>query len=486
MKSKIYAASTAPRKMIWPFADRYRNVFLYFRTFVPVINSRGLTTKKKYFIETYGCQMNFSDSEIIASVLSQHDYEWAGDIAEADIIFLNTCSIREHAEQRIFNKLDGLRARKKKNPGLVIGILGCMAERLKEDLLHEKDCVDLVAGPDAYRTLPELLQTVYSGQKSINVILSADETYADIQPVRIGSDGVTAFISIMRGCTNYCSYCVVPYVRGVERSRNPDTIITESRGLFAKGYREITLLGQNVNSYTWAEGTGGLNFAGLIGNVAAIDPLLRVRFATSHPKDLSDELLETIARHENIGRCIHLPLQSGSDRILQLMNRKYDRTYYMNRVKAIRSIIPGCSVTTDIIAGFCSETENDHKQTLEVMREAGFDYAYMFKYSERPGTPAAAKYPDDVPEEVKSERLKEIIDLQQEMSFLSNQKDIGLTFRVLAEAYSRRSSRQLSGRNSQNKMVVFPAEGLQPGDYASISITRCTAATLLGVVQQQK
>jgi tRNA-2-methylthio-N6-dimethylallyladenosine synthase len=439
--------------------------------------------KKKLYIETYGCQMNFSDTDIVASILSDHNYEPTENIFGADVVFLNTCSIRDHAEQKIHNRLQALCSLKKKKPGLVIGVLGCMAERLKEDLLREKNYIDLIVGPDAYRELPKLLESAGSGQKGINVILSAEETYADINPVRVGTDGVTAFISIMRGCTNYCSYCVVPYVRGGERSRDPETILKESRDLFRKGYREITLLGQNVNSYRWNQNGKELNFAGLAELVAQIDPLLRVRFATSHPKDISDELLFTIAKYENICRCIHLPLQSGSNRILKLMNRKYTREYYLNRVEAIRKIIPGCSITTDVITGFCSETDEDHLQTIEIMKSAGFDYAFMFKYSERPGTPASEKQKDDVPDIVKSKRLTEIIDLQQEMSFKSNQKDVGRTFSVLIERFSKRSAHQLSGRNSQNKMVVFPTGEMRPGTYANVTINRCTAATLLGIVK---
>jgi tRNA-2-methylthio-N6-dimethylallyladenosine synthase len=439
-----------------------------------------LPSSKKIFTETYGCQMNFADTDIVVSILKDYNYIATSEIADADVIFLNTCSIRDHAEQRVLNRLQAIRSLKKKKPGLLIGILGCMAERLKEELLKERNFIDLIVGPDAYRDLPHLLDVASSGQKGINVLLSAEETYGDIHPVRTNPDKITAFISIMRGCVNYCSYCVVPYTRGKERSRDPKTIIAEAKDLFISGYREVTLLGQNVNSYLWAEDGTEINFTVLLENVAQINSELRVRFATSHPKDLPDELLYTIARNENICRCIHLPLQSGSNRILKLMNRKYNREYYLNRIDAIRQIIPDCSITTDIIAGFCAETEEDHQETLEIMKTAGFDYAFMFKYSERPGTPAAEKLNDTVPEEIKSRRLKEIIDLQQTLSLKNNKKDVGKTFNVLIEKHSKRSANFLSGRNSQNKMVVFPAAERVPGQYATVVIKRCTAATLIG------
>jgi tRNA-2-methylthio-N6-dimethylallyladenosine synthase len=439
-----------------------------------------LPSFKKIFTETYGCQMNFADTDIVVSILKDYDYITTSNIADADVIFLNTCSIRDHAEQRVLNRLQAIRSLKKKKPKLLIGVLGCMAERLKEELLKERNFIDLIVGPDAYRDLPHLLEVASSGQKGINVLLSAEETYGDIHPVRTNPDKITAFISIMRGCVNYCSYCVVPYTRGKERSRDPKTIVAEAKDLFNSGYREVTLLGQNVNSYSWTQDGTEINFTALLENVAQIHPELRVRFATSHPKDLPDELLYTIARNENICRCIHLPLQSGSNRILKLMNRKYTREYYLNRIEAIHKIIPDCSITTDIIAGFCTETEEDHQATLLLMKTAGFDYAFMFKYSERPGTPAAEKLQDDVPEEIKSRRLKEIIDLQQTLSLKNNKKDIGKTFNVLIEKYSKRSANFLSGRNSQNKMVVFPAADRVPGQYADVLIKRCTAATLIG------
>lgn len=420
--------------------------------------------------------MNFSDSQIVGSIMTDHNFETTGNIEEADLIFVNTCSIRDNAEKRVRARLREFKRYKKQKPGLIIGVLGCMAERLREQLISEEKMVDVIVGPDAYRDLPRLLSIAETGQKAINVILSADETYADINPVRLDSNGVSAYISIMRGCENFCSYCVVPYTRGKERSRDPQTIVDEARSLFAQGYREVTLLGQNVNSYKWDD-TG---FASLIGMVAQVNPLLRVRFATSHPKDLSDELLRTMAAYPNICRSIHLPLQSGSNRILKRMNRKYDRDWYMKRIEAIRTYLPDCAISTDIIAGFCSETDEDHHDTLEMMRTAAYDYAFMFKYSERPGTLAHKKYPDDVPDEVKSSRLKEIIDLQQELSHKSNRADVGKTFEVLAESTSKKSGMELSGRNSQNKVVVFPKKNYKPGDYIKVKINACTTATLRG------
>jgi len=436
--------------------------------------------KKKAYIETYGCQMNISDSEIVASILETQNYESTTDIKNADLILLNTCSIRDNAEQRVRSRLNELHALKRKHPGLVIGLLGCMAERLKDQLLEEERHIDLIVGPDGYRHLPQLLEQVESGQKAINVLLSAEETYADINPVRTGGNGVTAFISIMRGCENFCAYCVVPYTRGKERSRKSQTIVNEARELFENGFREITLLGQNVNSYHSEENGIPIEFPALLEEVALINPRLRVRFATSHPKDISNDLLEVIATHENICKSIHLPIQSGSTRMLGMMKRSYTREWYMDRIAAIRRIIPGCAVTTDIIAGFCSETEEDHQETISAMREVGYDYAYMFKYSERPNTLAAKKYPDDVPEEAKSRRLDEIIALQQELSLKSNKSDVGKEFEVLAEGVSKRSDQQLFGRTSQNKVVVFPRDSYNPGDYVKVKILSCTAATLRG------
>lgn len=442
-------------------------------------NPAILETRRKLYIETYGCQMNFSDTQIVGSIMTDNDFETTENIAEADIIFINTCSIRDHAEKRVRARLQEFKRYKKLKPGLIIGVLGCMAGRLKEQLIEEEKMVDVIVGPDAYRDLPRLLNIADSGQKAINVMLSADETYADINPVRLDKNGISAFISIMRGCENFCSYCVVPYTRGKERSRDPETIINEARGLFEEGYREITLLGQNVNSY---QNESGIGFPGLMERVALINPLLRVRFATSHPKDLSDELLKTMAAYPNICRSIHLPVQSGSDHMLKLMNRKYTLAWYKERINAIKTFLPGCAISTDIIAGFCAETEEDHKETIGLMEWVGYDYAYMFKYSERPDTLAAKKLKDDVPEETKSRRLQQIIDLQQELSYRSNHADIGKTFEVLAESLSKKSGKELAGRNSQNKVVVFPAGSFKPGDYVSVKITACTAATLRGEV----
>lgn len=438
-----------------------------------------MTRIKNLYIETYGCQMNFSDSEIVSSIMLKNNFRIIDDITNADIIFINTCSIRENAEQRVRKRLKELNAQKRKNPNLKIGVLGCMAERLKEKLLEEEITVDLIAGPDSYRDLPKLLNTVEAGQKAANVILSEEETYANINPVRIGSNGVSAFISIMRGCQNYCSYCVVPFTRGKERSRDPQSIVKEAQQLFNDGYREVTLLGQNVNSYIW-ENKIKLNFAALLEKVARVNPLLRVRFATSHPKDISDELLKIIAKYDNICNSIHLPVQSGSTRILKLMNRKYTRDWYLNRIEAIKKIIPGCTISTDIISGFCTETEEDHQETLSIMKEVEYFYAFMFKYSERPGTMAAKKLKDGVSEETKSRRLKEIIDLQQKLSHQSNLNDVGKIFNVLVKGISKKSDQQLFGRNSENKVCVFPKENFKPGDYVKVKITKCTTATLIG------
>ncbi len=436
--------------------------------------------KKKIYIETYGCQMNFSDSEIVASIMIETGYTSTQDIGEADVIFLNTCSIRDNAEQKVLRRLHALRSLKKKKPGMIIGLLGCMAERLKTDLLEKEQVLDIIAGPDAYRDLPKLMEQVESGQKAINTILSEEETYADIAPVRYASNGVSAFISIMRGCENYCAYCVVPSVRGKERSRDAGSITGEARDLFERGFREITLLGQNVNSYEWTEGTEKVTFAGLLEQVALISPLLRVRFATSHPKGISDELLHVIARHENLCKAIHLPVQSGSDHILDLMNRKYTAADYRDRIEAIRRILPGCAVSTDIIAGFCDETEEDHRQTMDLMEWVGFDAAYMFKYSERPDTLAATTYQDNVPEEVKDRRLQEIITLQNRLSYQSNKKDVNSEFEVLIEGFSKRSNEHFSGRTSQNKVMVFPKTQNKPGDYVRVKVQQFTSATLIG------
>lgn len=438
-----------------------------------------MSAKKKLYIETYGCQMNFSDSEIVASVLAE-TYQTTTDVKEADLIFINTCSIRDNAEDRIRKRLVQLGHMKRKNPALRVGILGCMAERLKENLLQQVSAIDLVVGPDAYRSLPDLLKEVGTGHQAINVILSEEETYADVQPVRYDSNGVSAFISIMRGCQNFCSYCVVPYTRGKERSRDPQTIVNEADQLFKNGYREVTLLGQNVNSYRWSEGEEIVDFPRLMEKVALVDPKLRVRFATSHPKDLSDDLLKIIAKYDNICKSIHLPVQSGSDNMLSKMNRKYTREWYLERITAIKRILPDASISTDTISGFCAETEQDHQDTLSMMAFVKYDFAYMFKYSERPDTVAAKRFPDDVPEEVKSRRLQEVIDLQRELSFSQNKLDVGKTFEVLVEGVSKRSKEHLYGRTSQNKVVVFPKESAEIGDYVNIAVSECTGGTLKG------
>ena len=421
--------------------------------------------------------MNFSDSEIVASIMKDDGFEIISEAKSADVILVNTCSIRDNAEQRVRNRIQEFKFLKKRNPHLIIGILGCMAERLKTNLLEQETFVDMIVGPDAYRDLPKLLAEVESGQKGVNVLLSHEETYSDLNPVRLDGKGVTAFISIMRGCQNFCSYCVVPYTRGKERSRDACSIIKEARNLFEIGYREITLLGQNVNSY---KSEDNLNFAGLIAQVAQINPLLRVRFATSHPKDMSDELLDTIAAYPNICKFIHLPAQSGSTCILEKMNRKYTREWYLGRIKAIREKIEGCSITTDVIAGFCTETEEDHNETLSLMETVGFDFAYMFKYSERPDTFAAKNFADDVPEADKARRLQEIINLQNKLSLKSNKQDIGKVFEVLVEGTSKRSKDFAAGRNSQNKMVIFPQNNYKPGDYVNVMIKDCTSASLKG------
>ena len=407
-------------------------------------------------------------------------YKPVTDINEADLILINTCSIRDNAEQRIWGRLKAISHLKKRKKDLKIGVIGCMAERLKEQLIEKEQIVDIVVGPDAYRELPALFAEAEAGHKAVNVLLSREETYADISPVRMDKNGVSSFVSIMRGCNNMCAYCVVPYVRGAERSRNPDSVLREVKELFENGYREVTLLGQNVDSYRWIENDKILGFPELLEKTALINPLLRVRFSTSHPKDISDELLLTMSRYNNICKHIHLPAQSGSTRILKLMNREYTREEYMDRVNAIRRIIPDCSISTDMIAGFCSETEDDHRESLSLMEWADFDFAYMFKYSERPGTKAARKFKDDVPEAIKSERLSEMISLQNRLSAKSKKQDIGKVYEVLIEGSSKRSSEHLSGRTSQNKVVVFPANGLKKGEYVNVRIERTTSATLIG------
>lgn len=439
---------------------------------------------KKFYIESYGCSMNFNDSEIVASILNKEGFGATKYLEEADLILLNTCSIRDKAEQTVRKRLNIFRSFKKERPGMLIGVLGCMAERLKARLLEEEKLVDMVVGPDAYRSLPALIGEAEGGQKGVNVLLSREETYSDISPVRLDSNGISAFVSIMRGCNNMCTFCVVPFTRGRERSRDPHSILAEARDLFERGYREVTLLGQNVDSYyfTYPEKEEEVTFARLLEMVALIDPKLRVRFSTSHPKDITDEVLFTMARHHNICKYIHLPVQSGSTRILQLMNRTYTREWYMKRVDRIREVMPDCAITSDIISGFCTETEEDHQDTLSIIDYSEYDLSYMYIYSERPGTLAERRYEDDVPEAVKKRRLTEIIDLQRSWSFKNYQKDIGKTFEVLIEADSRRSDQDWSGRNTQGKVIVFPKgnSGLNKGDYVMVQVTSATSGTLMG------
>jgi tRNA-2-methylthio-N6-dimethylallyladenosine synthase len=435
------------------------------------------------YIETYGCQMNVNDSEVVASILEANGYAITSNLEDSDVILINTCSIRENAETRVWGRLDVFRQYKKKKPSLLIGVLGCMAERLKTKFLEEDKLVDMVVGPDAYRELPILLRSAEDGQRGINVLLSREETYADINPVRLDKNKVSAFVSIMRGCNNMCSYCVVPFVRGGERSRDPKTIVREVEELIYSGYREVTLLGQNVDSYSWVYENGDrVSFSELLEMVAKLNSILRIRFSTSHPKDLSDEVLYTMAMYENICNHIHLPVQSGSTRILELMNRGYTREYYIKRIESIRQILPDCSISSDIISGFCTETELDHDQTLSLMQWSGFDFAYMFKYSERPNTKAARKYSDDIPEEIKTRRLTEIIELQGKLSEESKKKDIGKTFEVLVEGISKKSNNHYYGRTSQNKVVVFPKAGSKVGDYVNVVVLSSTPATLLGEI----
>lgn len=460
--------------------------------------------KKKVYIESYGCQMNFSDSEIVASIMKDTGYATTGDIEIADVILLNTCAIRDGAEQKIWNRLKHFTPYKRKNADLVIGIMGCMAERLKSKLLEEEKLVDVVVGPDAYRDLPNLITKVESGQKAVNVLLSREETYGDISPVRLGGNGVTAFVSIMRGCDNMCSFCVVPFTRGRERSRDPESIIEEVKQLFEQGYREVTLLGQNVDSYLW--NGGGLKkdlpeeiihaalahtlseedqknfvtFADLLALVAEVNPLLRVRFSTSNPRDITKAVLYSMSKYENICNYIHLPVQSGNSRILEKMNRGYSREDYTKHIEAIKTIIPDCGISTDIITGFCSETDEEHLDTISLMNWVQYDYAFMFIYSERPGTLASRKYPDDIAEDVKTKRLQQIIETQSQLSLIKNKEALGKVHKVLVEGFSKRSDEHLSGRNDQNKMVVFPKKNFKPGDYVNVLVTECTAATLLG------
>jgi tRNA-2-methylthio-N6-dimethylallyladenosine synthase len=476
---------------------------------------KGKNNGRKLYIESYGCAMNFSDSEIVASILSDDGFETTADYNAADVIFINTCSIRENAEQRVRNRLREFRVAKVNNPGLVVGVLGCMAERLKSKFLEEEKLVDVVVGPDAYRDLPALIGRVDEGQKAVNVLLSREETYADISPVRLNSNGINAFVSIMRGCDNMCSFCVVPFTRGRERSREPLSIVKECTDLFNQGYREVTLLGQNVDSYKWSkphpalskeegseeeilnegeekalsfgedlgEANSTVNFANLLEMVASINPDLRVRFSTSHPKDITDEVLYTIVKHENICNYIHLPVQSGNSRVLELMNRTYDREWYINRIDAIRKIIPGCAISTDVITGFCSETDEEHQDTLSMMDYVQYDFAYMFMYSERPGTLAAKRYADDIPDAVKSSRLKEVVAKQQQHSYIRLQSQLGKVQKVLIEGFSKKSDKDYCGRSDHNAMVVFPVEAnYKPGQYVNVLVERTTTATLIGRV----
>jgi len=481
----------------------------------------GKNNGRKLYIESYGCAMNFSDSEIVASILSERGFETTGDFTDADVIFINTCSIRENAETRVRNRLKEFKVAKSKKPGMVVGVLGCMAERLKAKFLEEEKLVDVVVGPDAYRDLPNLIEQVDSGQKAVNVLLSREETYADISPVRLNTNGINAFVSIMRGCDNMCSFCVVPFTRGRERSRDPFSIVNECTDLFNKGYREVTLLGQNVDSYKWiapsksppvgetfeelkgntsmqsdrqvsptggdlegaVDGSEAVNFANLLEMVALINPDLRVRFSTSHPKDITDEVLYTIAKYDNICNYIHLPVQSGNSRVLELMNRTYDRDWYINRIDAIRRIIPGCAISTDVITGFCTETDEEHKDTVSMMEYVQYDFAYMFMYSERPGTLAAKRYADDIPETVKAARLTEIVALQQKYSLVRLQAQLGKVQKVLIEGFSKKSKNDYAGRSDQNAMVVFPVdERYKPGMYVNVLAERCTTATLMGTI----
>lgn len=442
------------------------------------------SSKPKIYIETYGCQMNVNDSEVILSIMQDAGYVLTDNINEASVILANTCSIRENAEQRIWGRIDQFRLQKRRRDGVVIGIVGCMAERLKDKLL-ENGTVDIVAGPDSYRSLPELVRAVAPDKPQINVMLSHEETYADISPVRMDKNGVSAYISIMRGCNNVCSYCVVPYTRGAERSRNPQSIVREARELSENGYKEVNLLGQNVDSYLWKDPENPevtVNFPELLEMVAQVDPKMRVRFSTSHPKDISDEVILMMARYENICKHIHLPVQSGSNAMLEKMRRRYTREWYLERVAKIRSVIPGCGISTDIIAGFCSETPQDHEDTLSMMREAGFDAAFMFAYSERPGTLAARHYPDDIPYEVKTARLNEIIALQGQLSLESNRRDVGKRFEVLIEGTSKRDEKEFCGRTSSNKTCVFAAPGHKTGDTVRVEVISCTSATLIAKI----
>ncbi len=449
------------------------------------------TPTKKLYLESYGCQMNFADSEVVASILVKDGYETTRNVDEADVVFINTCSIRENAEAKVRKRLTEFKSKKVANPNLVIGILGCMAERLKKALLEEEKLVDLIAGPDSYRDLPNLIEEVGTGQKAVNVLLSRDETYADITPVRLDQGGVSAFVSITRGCDNMCSFCVVPFTRGRERSRDPKTIVDECKILFADGYREVTLLGQNVDSYRWnltskgeikSEAEPTTDFAQLLEMVALVSPELRVRFSTSHPKDMVDEVLHMMASYENICPYIHLPVQSGNTEVLERMNRGYSREWYLDRIAAIRRMMPDCAITTDIISGFCGETEEQHQETLSLMDEVNYDYAFMYKYSERPKTLAERRFEDDVPDDVKGRRLEEIINKQLQHSLILNERQIGSIHKVLIEGHSKRSTEDYCGRTGGNKMVIFPKSSIEKGSYVHVKISSCTSATLFGEI----
>lgn len=456
-----------------------------------VSTSNDKNNGKKLYIESYGCQMNFSDSEVVASIMSNEGYQSTRNVDEADVVLINTCAIRDNAETRVRNRLTEFKKKKEDHPGLVVGMLGCMAERLKKNLLEEEQLVDLIAGPDAYRDLPNLVEEVGSGQRAVNVLLSREETYADISPVRLDVGGINAFVTITRGCDNMCSFCVVPFTRGRERSRDPKTIVRECVDLFQKGYREVTLLGQNVNSYRWNMTSKGdvkdenlptTNFAQLLEMVAQVSPDLRIRYSTSHPKDMTDDVLETMATYENICEYIHLPVQSGNSEVLKRMNRGYSRAWYLNRIDAIRKFMPNCAISTDIISGFCGETDEEHQDTISLMKEVEYEFAYMFKYSERPKTLAERKFEDNVPEEIKSKRLQEIIELQLASSLKWHQKQIGKTVKVLIESKSKRSDDEWCGRDDRNSMVIFPKGNFQKGDYILVEIDSCTSATLKGRV----
>lgn len=449
---------------------------------------------KKLFLESYGCAMNYSDSEIVASIMLENGYSTTQNFEEADLIFVNTCAIRENAEQRVRNRLNDFKRVKQKNPKALVGVLGCMAERLKSQFLEQEKLVDIVVGPDSYRDLPNLIEEAEDGHKAINVILSKEETYADLTPVRLGSNGVNAFISIMRGCDNMCSFCVVPFTRGRERSRDPESIINEAKDLFEKGYREVTLLGQNVDSYLYSGGglkketlteeqkKASTNFAQLLEKVALIHPDLRIRFSTSHPKDMTDDVLETMAKYENICKYIHLPVQSGNNRILEAMNRGYTREWYLERIAAINRLIPDCGISTDIIAGFCSETEEEHQDTLNLLKQVQYDYGYLFMYSERPKTLAERKFKDDVPVDIKNRRLNEIVNVQRKNSAFKTKLGLNKIHKVLIEGFSKKSDEFLMGRNTQNTVVVFPKENYKKGDYVNVLATDCTPSTLIGKV----